>query len=271
MSSRTEQGQLRVLRKGLEVLQPGLLAVSGGVDSRFLGLLVARWGLDFRPVFFQGPQMSPGEIEQAQAFLKDLGLEFDRLPLDPLDVFEVRSNSRQRCYYCKKHLFARALEHGRAMGRAHVLEGSHLSDQHSFRPGLRALRELGIHSPLATAGLSKSDIRKHARDLSLERPEQPSKPCLLTRFAYGLSPTRSELQRVGQAEDALEALGLRDFRIRMLDRARVLLQITEPAVSRYEALQSHVFEIMNTNGLPFTLMQTDVLTGFFDEAVKPWT
>ncbi len=253
------------LKELLKGLQPGLLAVSGGVDSRFLAQLIAQWELDFRPVFFAGPHMSRAETEQALAFLNGLGPDFDCLPLDPLEIAEVRENTRQRCYFCKRFLFARTREHGRRLGRRQILEGSHLSDRDVFRPGLQALRELGIHSPLADSGYTKTDIRTQAAAIGLKQPEQPSKPCLLTRFAYGCVPTGEDLSQVGRAEEHLENLGLRDFRIRVLGREKIVLQLTPSGEPLYASRRQRVLEAMAAHGLEaFSVHRTERLSGFFD-------
>lgn len=258
-------GKTLRLKEGLKQLQPGLIAVSGGVDSRFLALITAQWDLDFRPVFFAGPHMSRWESKQAIAFLQALGPEYDCLSIDPLDAPEVRNNTKQRCYYCKKHLFTRALQHGQDLGRRQVLEGSHLSDRQGFRPGMQALRELGIHSPLAAAGFSKADIRTQAAGIGLAQPEQPSRPCLLTRFDYGCAPTAEALQQVGRAEEGLEQIGLPDFRIRVLARDRIVLQLAPPGAQWYASHGQKVQAVMAEHGLAgFRVIRTERLSGFFD-------
>ncbi len=253
------------LKELLKGLQPGLLAVSGGVDSRFLALLTTRWELDFRPVFFAGPHMSQAETGQALAFLEALGPDYDCLSLNPLKSPEVRNNTKQRCYFCKKHLFSQALRHGQGLGRIRVLEGSHLSDRDVFRPGLQALRELGIYSPLADSGYTKKDIRIQAAAIGLKQPEQPSKPCLLTRFAYGCVPSGEDLCQVGRAEERLEDLGLRDFRIRVLAREKIVLQLTPSGEQLYASRRQRVLEALEAHGLKvFTVQRTERLSGFFD-------
>ncbi|MCF8039047.1 MAG: hypothetical protein K9K79_06995 [Desulfohalobiaceae bacterium] len=256
---------MRRIRQVLTGLQPGLVAVSGGVDSRFLAALIVRFDLDFRAVFFDGPRMSAREKEQALDFLEKSKIGFDLLPVDPLKETEVLHNDRQRCYFCKRDLFSRVLEHGRDLGRPRVLEGSHLSDRSAYRPGLKALTELGIYSPLAEAGFTKQAIRQQAGWIGLDCPDQPSRPCLLTRFAYGYRPGKKELEQVGRAEDELFRLGLTAFRIRVLDRARRLLQLipAEESLARHHA--TGIRQVMERNRLsPFEIVVTEKISGFFD-------
>lgn len=253
------------IKKRLERLQPGLVAVSGGVDSRFLARLIANWQLDFRPVFFAGPLMRQTETEQAIAFLKGLGLEYDILSINPLQQKDVADNSRRRCYYCKQHLFRRAQEHAFSLDRNHVLEGSHLSDREIYRPGLKALSELGIQSPLAESGFSKADIRSAARRIGLERADQPSRPCLMTRFDYDYAPQADEVLRIGQAEDGLERLGMSDCRIRILGPGQIVLQLLLGEEADFEARQQAVGQVMNRHGLgAFRVTWTRQLSGYFD-------
>ncbi|MCF8104103.1 MAG: hypothetical protein K9K64_01345 [Desulfohalobiaceae bacterium] len=257
--------EMRRIKGLLTGLQPGLVAVSGGVDSRFLTALIVRFGLDFRAVFFDGPRMTRREKEQALDFLEKSGIGFDLLPVDPLKEKDVLHNDRQRCYFCKRDLFSRALEHGRKLDRPRVVEGSHLSDRDAYRPGLKALAELGIFSPLAEAGFTKQAIRQQAGRIGLDCPDQPSRPCLLTRFAYGYRPEKKELQQVGRAEDELVGLGLTAFRIRVLGRARILLQLIPAEESLARGFESGIRRVMEHNRLsPFEVVITEKISGFFD-------
>lgn len=261
-----EHPKMQGIKEVLEGLQPGLVAVSGGVDSRFLATLIASWHLDFRAVFFAGPQITDHEKKQAVAFLASLGIGFDLLRVDPLLERGVRKNDRQRCYFCKKSIFGQSLQHGLDLARPRVIEGSHLSDRTGYRPGLKALSELGIFSPLAEAGFRKPDIRKLAGRIGVARPDQPSRPCLLTRFAYGYMPGEKELERVGRAEDTLCGLGLSEFRIRVLDRARVVLQVSAVEEHQARLLASRIQNVLEENRLtPFEILITQGVSGFFDQ------
>ena len=128
------------------------------------------------------------------------------LDLNPLDSPDVAGNTEQRCYHCKSRLFTAlreavqtlSAEHGRHF---HLCDGTNASDTHLYRPGLRALEELGILSPLAQSGLAKEDIRACAAASGMDAPHQQARPCLLTRYAYGLCPSLASLVALGQAEE----------------------------------------------------------------------
>lgn len=221
---------------------PGMaLAFSGGLDSRFLAhaarlLLPAP---DWPRLFHvRGPHVPPGESLEALAWARSRGLKLQLVDFDPLSVAQVRANGRDRCYHCKLGMFrAIGLAAGRSRqagdraepgltkaAQAALYDGSNASDAKSFRPGLAALKELGVRSPLAGAGLDKAEIMRLAALSGLDRPRQRARPCLLTRFAYDLTPERSALAALAEAEKAVAALleewgdidGAPDFRLRLV-------------------------------------------------------
>ena len=221
----------------LQAYSPMALAFSGGLDSRFVAFTAKQLheqGVKVHLYFFRGPHMSPEELREAEAWARQQQLPLTVLELDPLDVPELRCNDQERCYHCKLHMF-RSLYHfvtkNSPFPGEHVsfCDGSNASDRSGFRPGLRALKELSIHSPLAEAGLTKEDIQKLAAFAGLDKPFQRARPCLITRFAYGLEPDARTLAALAQAElaivDLLEAAvrdgkiapPAPDFRVRLLD------------------------------------------------------
>ncbi|MFP4213519.1 MAG: hypothetical protein ACLFRL_05345 [Desulfohalobiaceae bacterium] len=258
--------KLKLLQQELQRLQPGILAVSGGVDSRLLAWLIKSWGLDFRLVFFSGPHLSPAARDWNLDFMQDLGLAYQVQELDPLQDPQVAENSRQRCYFCKLALFGPAARQASAaQPELSLLEGSHLSDLEGHRPGLQALRELEVQSPFVSAGLNKEDIRSAAQALGLKQPRQPSRPCLLTRFAYGLTLEHALLQRLGRAEDKLQALGLQDFRLRVLDRGTFCLQIKQQEKEIWMENQEQALQILEQeNFAGIETMFSQHISGFFD-------
>ncbi|MFO8031293.1 MAG: hypothetical protein R6U22_02010 [Desulfohalobiaceae bacterium] len=260
------QEKLLHLRQRLQSLQPGLLAVSGGVDSRLLAWLIKHWGLDFRLVFFSGPHISPAARDGALGFLQGLGLPYQVQARDPLQDPEVAVNSKQRCYFCKLALFGPASQEARStLPGLSLLEGSQLSDLQGHRPGLQALKELQVQSPFVSAGLDKGDIRSVALAMGLEQPEQPSRPCLLTRFAYGLPPEHTLLQRLGRAEDSLQGLGLQDFRLRVLSRDTFCLQLKQQERDSWMENQEQALQILEQEGFfGIEIMFSQHISGFFD-------
>jgi uncharacterized protein len=180
---------------------PVTVAFSGGIDSRFLAHAGLLAGVSVELVHVRGPHVAPEESKYAFGWAASMGLPVKSLLLDPLILPEVAAGSKERCYECKRFLFEQIL----SVATAPVCDGSNASDARQFRPGRRALRELGIRSPLAEAGLTKDMIRALARKTGLARPEQQARACLLTRLPYGLPPDARLLARLAAGERAVEA------------------------------------------------------------------
>ncbi|GHU93919.1 hypothetical protein AGMMS49974_02430 [Deltaproteobacteria bacterium] len=176
------------------------VAFSGGVDSRFLSFTALRLGLDVRMLHVKGPHIPAEESAWAESWAELNGLSLTLLSIDPLQVPEIAANGRERCYHCKNAVF-RALR--AEAGDLPLCDGTNASDGEGYRPGLRALRELGIISPLAAAGLRKVDIRALARKNGMDMPDQSAHPCLFTRYNYGIRPTYASLAALNTAEEAV--------------------------------------------------------------------
>jgi uncharacterized protein len=263
-------GQLREkaerLRRILVACQPAVLAVSGGIDSRLLAGCARVWSLDIQGLILTGPQFASQDTEQAAGQLRRLGLTSHVQPVDTLRLPEVSSNSRQRCYVCKKALFQAALDRAEQLGASCVLEGSQRSDEAEHRPGRRALDELGVISPLLQAGMFKPEVRALAAHLGLPDPQQPSRPCLLTRFKYDSRVTHEELEQVAWLEAAISRLGFGDFRVRVPEPGRCLLQIMEADRPLAEGQAGRLEELIERSGFRHGSVRiTERISGFFDQ------
>ncbi|MFO7878220.1 MAG: ATP-dependent sacrificial sulfur transferase LarE [Desulfovermiculus sp.] len=252
------------MREILTSHQPGIIGVSGGVDSSFLAAAVRHWRLDYQAVFLAGPHIPPGEQRAATDFVCNLGLPYTIGSFSPLDVPGAADNGQERCYHCKTALVRVLKEQGKR-GNEQIMDGSHLSDGKEYRPGRMALNEQGVMSPLADAGLVKEDIRAYARILGLEQADQPSRPCLMTRFAYGYQVSGQELKKVGQAEDELRIMGLSHFRLRILLDGRVVLHIHNMEQDMVREKAEEIDACIRRHGIPaYTLEVVQTLSGFFD-------
>lgn len=215
------------------------VAFSGGVDSACLLWAAAAFGGRTAAYFVQTPFQPAFELEDARRTARQLGVELTVLPYDILSVPEVAANPPDRCYYCKRALFSRLLAAAEMDGLPLVLDGCNASDDASDRPGMRALRELGVRSPLRECGLTKSDVRRLAREAGLPVWDKPSYACLATRIPAGTAISRADLDRAGRGEGLLMSLGFSDFRLRLRD-GDALLQVREEQMDLARSLLSEI-------------------------------
>lgn len=201
------------------------LAFSGGVDSSILLCAAKRMDMDVFAVIFD-TKLTEGSttVLKAQTFAESLSVPFESLRVDTLSIPEIRSNDKERCYFCKKEMFSRLKKLAQIRGYGVICDGTNADDLLEYRPGLRAKEECGVFSPVAESGLTKKDIREIGNELSLEIAKDPSSPCLLTRFPYGTYVTEEMLYSVELGEALLKQRGYEDTRLRLHgDIARIEL------------------------------------------------
>lgn len=191
------------------------LAFSGGVDSTLLLALCVREQVPVTAVTFQTTLHPRCDLENAKAVAEKLGAAHLVLNVDEMSVPEILQNPPDRCYHCKKHLFQTLLELAGTRGCETVLDGTNADDLGEYRPGLRALRELGIRSPLAECGISKVKVRMLAAELGLEPASRPSSPCLATRLPYGVTISTDLLKKIEKGEEFLKESGFPIVRLRV--------------------------------------------------------
>ena len=246
------------------------IAYSGGLDSRFLAFFAASCGLQVELLHASGGQISVRESEDALARAREIGLTVRVVPVRLPSPQVLAEAGRQRCYVCKHALFSEL----KKQAAEALCDGGNASDALAFRPGERAVRELGVHSPLAEAGLTKPMIREAASRLGLPDPGQAARPCLMTRFDYGDAPDERRLKLTAQAEDFLSGLQelKRGFRLRWLGRQPLL------HVSAANALSSDDLEAIRGRLVEYLPELKDVrtqvlesLSGWFDRRRKPVT
>jgi pyridinium-3,5-biscarboxylic acid mononucleotide sulfurtransferase len=201
-----------------------VLLFSGGLDSSLLLAVAAGvLGPGLTAITLAGPHTAPGELAAAWTLARRLGVRHVVQSFNPLTLPEFRQNRRERCYVCKQAMIARARDMTAAWGTEVWWDGTNVDDLGEFRPGLRALQEAGVASPLAAAGLNKAAIRTLSRHLGLDA-DRPSQSCLATRFPYDTELSAADLARVGRAEVWLRSRGFSQVRFRVRgDRARLVL------------------------------------------------
>lgn len=205
----------------------GGLALSGGVDSALLAWAAGRWGQGWRAYFVHTAFQPSHELTDAKALADFCGIPLAVLEADVLADPQIAANPPKRCYFCKRALFTAILKAAERDGLSLVADGSNASDDAGDRPGMAALAELGVRSPLRECGLTKADVRRLSREAGLPTWNKPAYACLATRVPTGTALTADSLRRIEQGEAALSALGFRDFRLRLRGNA-ALLQITAP-------------------------------------------
>lgn len=213
MNDRTEK--LARLRRIIGRCEGTAVAFSGGVDSTLL-LRVARdvLGENVLAVTVVSAVESARDVEEAGRIAAELGARWRRLDVDEREIDGFTDNPPDRCYRCKKDLFTRIAAIARGEGLGCVMEASNADDRGDYRPGMRAVAELGIASPLLEAGLSKDDVRALSRELGLEGWNRPSSACLASRIPYGEAITREKLRRIEEAEAFLRSRGFAQCRVR---------------------------------------------------------
>lgn len=225
------------------------VAFSGGVDSVFL-LYAAKEALGEQVLALTVSlhAVPKKELEEAASFCITYNIRHRIEKVDEFGIKGFADNPPDRCYLCKKTLFTKMLAIAKEEGVPVLMEGSNLDDQGDYRPGLRALQELKIQSPLKDAGFTKAEIREMSRRLGLPAWEKPSMACLASRFVYGEKITPEKMEMVEEAEACLTALGFIQRRVRMHGNlARIeLLQEDIPRImeeNRYRQVQRRLTEL----------------------------
>ena len=195
------------------------LAFSGGVDSAYLLYAARACGCDVEAFYAQSAFQPEFERRDAQRLAEQLDVPLNVVPLDVLAVAAVRDNPADRCYHCKKAIFTALLAAAEAQGYEAVMDGTNASDDTRDRPGMKALVELGVLSPLRLCGITKAQVREYSRAAGLFTWDKPAYACLATRIPTGTPITDEDLNRVEGAEAALFALGFSDFRVRLFHGA----------------------------------------------------
>ncbi|MDN5361566.1 MAG: pyridinium-3,5-biscarboxylic acid mononucleotide sulfurtransferase [Moorella sp. (in: firmicutes)] len=206
--------KLATLQGKLQEWESILIAYSGGVDSSLLLKVASMTPVKVLAVTAASPTYPQAEIAAATDLARKLGVQHMVINSKEMGNPKFCANPPERCYHCKKELFADlqklAWEHGLKV----IVDGANIDDCDDFRPGRKAAREYGVKSPLQEAGLTKADIRQLARHLGLPNWDKPSMACLSSRIPYGQMITPAKLGQVAAAEAYLRQLGLQEIRVR---------------------------------------------------------
>lgn len=235
------------------------VAYSAGVDSTFL-LAAAREALGENAVALTAvtAAIPQREVQEAVDFCAALGVRHRLVEVDALAVEAFRRNAPDRCYHCKKHIFSALRDAARNESCEHLAEGSNLDDDLDYRPGHRAILELGVESPLRAAGLTKAEIRALSERLSLATAAKPSFACLASRVPYGEEITAEKLRRIDAAEQLLLQRGFSQFRVRSHgDLARI--EVPEGEQENLFSMRFELHDALRALGFAYVTMD---LKGF---------
>jgi uncharacterized protein len=192
-----------------------VIAYSGGVDSALLAAVASKvLGERMLAVIGSSPSLPRAEENDALGLLRARGIPFERIVTEEIENEAYAANNPDRCYHCKRELFARIREIAANRGFAAVAHGANADDGDDYRPGAAAAQEMAVAAPLAEAGIGKSMVRELARALGLPVWDKPSSPCLASRIPYYEPVTKEKLLQIEKAESALKARGFRVCRVR---------------------------------------------------------
>jgi len=252
----TKESQLRVELRRMGRL---LVAYSGGVDSAYLAWSAHRvLANDMLAVIADSPSLARTHLADAIAFAGEQGIPLEVIATSELDRPEYARNDGQRCFHCKDELFA-VLEELRAVrGFAAIAYGVNVDDQGDFRPGQAAAQQHHVTAPLLQAGLTKQEIRELSRQAGLRIWDKPASACLSSRIEYGRPVTRAALAVVERGEDALRALGFRQFRVRHHgDIARIEIAPEELPRALTPAMAAEFTAIFKALGFRFVTLDLE--------------
>jgi len=219
------------------------IGFSGGVDSAYLLYMCKRYGADIMAYYIKSLFQPEFELVIAKKFTKLIGVRLKVIEIDILSNEKIVSNPEDRCYFCKKIIFGAIKQHAKEDGYSLVIDGSNVSDSPSNRPGMKALDELGVRSPLRECGMTKEMIRALSKEAGLYLWNRTAYACLSTRIPTGTFITENLLKRIECAEDALFSMGFSDFRVRVLnDVAR--LQVPNDQMHIALERREHILDVV---------------------------
>lgn len=200
------------------------IGFSGGVDSCYLAYMANQYAKKILAIYYKSEFQPEFELADARHFCQEYGIPLKVLQADILTDSRIADNPWNRCYYCKHRIFSAIQKEALSQGFSVLLDGTNASDQSADRPGMQALEELSILSPLRLCGLKKSDIRQLSKEAGLFTWDKPAYACLATRIPADTRITSKLLKSVETCESLLFSMGFHDFRVRVRD-SHALLQV----------------------------------------------
>ena len=248
------------------------VAFSGGVDSSLILKLACMYAKENHTrvcAYTAYTQLHPAvDMELAEKVAGEIGAEHTVLTIQELKEAGIENNPENRCYLCKKRIFQTFLEHAAREGISLLIEGSNLDDTRVYRPGLKAISELGVKSPLMEAEFTKEDVRTLAAELQISSASRPSTPCMATRFPYGTRLTEDKLKEVENAEGFLRTIGFENIRLRVHENV-ARIEIDEKYFEKLLEHRKEVSEYLKGLGYDYITLDLDGFrSGSMDKMIE---
>ncbi|MDD3402561.1 MAG: ATP-dependent sacrificial sulfur transferase LarE [Hespellia sp.] len=247
-----------------------MIAFSGGVDSSLILALACETSKDRKvyAVTLHTMLHPSAELDEARAIAEEMGAEHMVLRTDELSEADILMNPEDRCYRCKKYLFGKVADLAKELSVMTIMEGTNEDDLHVYRPGIRAVREMGIKSPLAEAGMTKEEVRRLAAEYQVSSSNKPSTPCLATRFPYGTELSYEKMQQVEAGETFLKKFGFYNIRVRVHEDT-VRIEVDSDKLAAAISNKNEITEYMKKLGYQYVTLDLEGFrSGSYDKQQK---
>lgn len=237
-----------------------IIAFSGGVDSSLLLKLACdnalKKGTKVYAVTFHTRLHPMKDLEISTRVAREMGAIHKVIKVDELNEIDIKNNPIDRCYHCKRHLFSSLITMAGEMGVKTIVDGTNADDLKEYRPGLKALKELDVKSPLAITGCTKEEVREMAKELGISVANRPSAPCLATRFPYDTEISYEVMEEIEKAENYISELGFFNVRVRVHgDIARI--EVDEKEIAKLVDYKDEIVKYMKKSGFLYVCVDLE--------------